>query len=124
MIKYTFYGTVPSKKNNRRWIQRGKRKFSVPSLAYESWERSHKVAMKAKFNSLKLTQFAIEIWFYFPNNQVKDTDNILTSIQDCLKAAGVIADDRWQYMTLPPVMNQPVIDPENPRVEITISYDN
>jgi Holliday junction resolvase RusA-like endonuclease len=123
MIKYTFVGTVPSKKNNRRWVQRGKRRYSIPSVAYERWEKAHKAALMAKFSVLHLTNYAVEIWFYMPNNVVRDTDNILTSILDCLKAAGIIADDRWQYMSRPPVMHQPEIDPENPRVEIVINHD-
>jgi Holliday junction resolvase RusA-like endonuclease len=123
MIKYTFIGTVPSKKNNRRWVQRGKRRYSIPSASYERWEKAHKAALGAKFSDLCLRNYAIEVWFYMPDNKVRDTDNILTSIQDCLKAARIIADDRWQYMSKPPTLHQPVIDPENPRVEIVITHD-
>jgi Holliday junction resolvase RusA-like endonuclease len=123
-IEYTFYGSVPSKKNNRRWIQRGGRKFSVPSLAYESWERAHIPALKTLVGSPELIGFSLEIKPYLPNDRVRDTDNILTSILDCLVAAKTIKDDRWQYMTRPPLVHQPVIDSINPRVEITISYEN
>jgi Holliday junction resolvase RusA-like endonuclease len=122
-IKYTFYGSVPSKKNNRRWIQRGRRKFSVPSLAYESWERAHIPALKTLVGSPELIGFSLEIKPYLPNNRVRDADNILTSILDCLVAAKTIKDDRWQYTGLM-LVRQPVIDSINPRVEIVISYEN
>jgi Holliday junction resolvase RusA-like endonuclease len=50
-------------------------------------------------------------------------DNILTSIQDCLKRAGIIKDDRWQCMSEPPRLFQPIIDRDNPRVEVLIVDD-
>lgn len=123
-LDYTFYGNVPSKKNGRRWIQRGKKKFSVPSAAYESWEKSHVAALKAQFKSPKLTGFWIEIKPFFPDNRMRDTDNLETSILDCLKAAGIIKDDRWQNHKKPPTVHQPVIDSLNPRVEVVIHYGN
>lgn len=121
-ITYTFLGNVPSKKNGRRWIKRGGKKFSVPSAAYESWEKSHIPILKHKFKSPLLTGFSIEIRPYFPDNRMRDTDNLETSVLDCLKAARVIEDDRWQFHKSPPVVHQPVIDSENPRVEIVINY--
>ena len=121
-FSYTFYGNAPSKKNGRRWIQRGKRKFSIPSAAYESWEKSHVAALKAQFQNPKLVGFWIEIKPFFPDNRQRDTDNLETSILDCLKAAGLIKDDRWQYHRKPPTVRQPVIDSLNPRVEVVIYY--
>lgn len=123
MIEYTFFGNCPSKKNGRRRIQRGKSQFSVPSAAYQAWEIAHKAALKAKFGTPNLTRFQIEIWPYYPNNRLRDTDNLETSILDCLKAAGIIKDDRWQYHISPPIVHQPKIDPINPRVEIKIHVE-
>ena len=120
MIEYTFFGNCPSKKNGRRRIQRGKNQFSVPSAAYQSWELAHKAALKAKFKEPKLARFQIEIWPYFADNRLRDTDNLETSLLDCLKAAGIIKDDRWQYHISPPIVHQPEIDPVNPRVEIKV----
>ena len=122
-ITYTFYGNVPSKKNGRRWIKRGIKKYSVPSAEYTSWEKSHIPILKHHFKSPLLTGFSIEVRPYFPDNRMRDTDNLLTSVLDCLKAAGVIKDDRWQFHKSPPVVHQPIIDPENPRVEIVINHE-
>jgi Holliday junction resolvase RusA-like endonuclease len=121
-IEYTFFGNVPSKKNGRRWIQRGKRKYSIPSAAYEAWEKAHKPILKHQFKSPKLTGIAIEVRPFFPDNRMRDTDNLLTSVLDCLKDSEVIKDDRWQYHRSPPVVHQPVVDKLNPRVEIVIHY--
>jgi Holliday junction resolvase RusA-like endonuclease len=103
-------------------VQRGRTKFLIPSAAYESWERAHKPILNHQFKSPKLTGVSIEVRPFFPDNRLRDTDNLLTSILDCLKDSGVIKDDRWQYHRSPPVVHQPVIDSENPRVEIVISY--
>lgn len=124
-INYTFFGPVmPSKKNGKKKVRRGKRDFMVPSDAYQAWEKHHKAALLAKFKSPKLDSFCIEVWPYYVSDIVRDTDNTVTSILDCLKAGGVIKDDRHQYQTAQPFTHQPVIDPENPRVEIVIKWDS
>lgn len=119
-IEYVFYGNVPSKKNGRRWMKRGSKKYSVPSIAYTSWENSHKPILLHRFKSPKFSRFSIEIQIYYPDNRIRDTDNLLTSILDCLKVAEIIKDDRWQYHANPPIVHQPIIDPENPRVELKL----
>jgi Holliday junction resolvase RusA-like endonuclease len=123
-INLVFYGNVPSKKNGRKWIKRGSKKFSVPSDAYRAWESAEKARLKSQYKSPKLIGFEIEIKPYFATNRLRDTDNLETSVLDCLNAAEIIKDDRWQYHKKPPVTHQPIIDPENPRVEVTITWDN
>jgi len=120
LVEYTFFGNVPSKKNGRRWMQRGGKRYSVPSAAYTTWERSHVPILKHRFNSPKFPKFHIEIQIYYPNNRARDTDNLETSILDCLKAAEMIKDDRWQCQTCPPLVRQPIIDEHNPRVELKL----
>lgn len=41
---------------------------------------------------------------------------------DILKAADVIKDDRWQFHIRPPLVHQPIVDKENPRVEVKICH--
>jgi len=122
-IEYTFIGNVPSKKNGRRWVQRGSKRYSVPSADYTSWEKGHTPILKHRFKSPKFEKFSIEIQIYYPDNRIRDTDNLTTSILDCLTAAEVIKDDRWQYQTAPPLVHQPIIDRDNPRVELKIWTD-
>lgn len=119
-IEYTFIGNVPSKKNGREWVQRGGKRYLTPSAAYKKWEKSHVPILKHKFKSPKFEKFHIEIQIYYPNNRVRDTDNLETSILDCLKKADVIKDDRWQCQDPPPLVRQPIIDKENPRVELKL----
>lgn len=124
LIEYTFFGNVPSKKNGRRQIQRGGKRYSVPSAAYTTWERGHVPILKHRFKSPKFPKFHIEISIYYPNNRARDTDNLETSILDCLKAAEVIKDDRWQCQTCPPLVRQPIIDEHNPRVDLKLWADD
>lgn len=121
-ISISFFGRIPSKKNGRRWLKRGAKKFSVPSLAYESWEKCEVARLKALHHSPKLANFHITITPYFATNGVRDLDNLETSIMDCLKSAGIIKDDRWQCMSAPTTKIQPKIDRDNPRVEVVIKF--
>jgi Holliday junction resolvase RusA-like endonuclease len=120
MISITFHGNVPSKKNGRRWVQRGNRKFSVPSAAHEAWERDQLLRLKLELGQPKLSQYRLELWMHYPDNRRRDADNTLTSIQDVLVKAGVLDDDRWQSMIAQPLVHQPRIDRLNPRVEVVI----
>jgi len=121
-IEYTFIGNVPSKKNGRRWMQRGGRRYSLPSANYTTWEKGHIPILKHRFNSPKFERFSIEIRIYYPDNRARDTDNLETSVLDILKAADVIKDDRWQFHIRPPLVHQPIVDKENPRVEVKICH--
>jgi Holliday junction resolvase RusA-like endonuclease len=118
----TFFGNVPSKKNGKTWIKRGSRRFLVPSQEYANWEKSEVARLKALHGSPMLVGYSLELSMFLPDARVRDADNILTSIQDCLKAAGIIKDDRWTMMLSPPKLNQPVIDKINPRVEVVILW--
>lgn len=120
LIEYTFIGNVPSKKNGREWVQRGGKKYLTPSAAYKKWEKSHVPILKHLFKSPMSTKFRIEIRIFYPDDRIRDTDNLQTSILDCLIAAEVIKDDRWQYQDPPPVVHQPIIDEHNPRVELKL----
>jgi Holliday junction resolvase RusA-like endonuclease len=121
-INICFFGNVPSKKNGKQWIQRGKKRYLVPSAAYTAWERSELARLKATVTERKLTGFHITIAAHFPDNRIHDLDNLECSIMDCLKSSGIIKDDSWQCMSSPTTKLQPTIDRLNPRVEITIIY--
>jgi Holliday junction resolvase RusA-like endonuclease len=121
-MQIVFYGRVPSKKNGKTWIRRGSRKFLVPSQEYTNWEKSEVARLKALHGSPMLDKYSLELSIFLPSTSVRDVDNILTSVQDCLKAAEIIKDDRWTMMVHPPRLNQPIVDKMNPRVEVTVSY--
>jgi Holliday junction resolvase RusA-like endonuclease len=121
-IQITFFGNVPSKKNGGRMVQRGRKRYRLPSLAYCSWERSELATLKATVTERKLVGFHVTIAAHFPDNRTRDLDNLECSIMDCLKSAEIIKDDKWQCMSSPTTKIQPAIDKLNPRVEVTITY--
>jgi len=121
-ISITFFGSVPSKKNNKRILKRGKRTTILPSLAYCNWEKCEVARLKAVYGCPKLVGYSLELSIYYPDNRVRDEDNTLTSIKDCLKTAGITKDDNWQGQSIPPTFKFVGIDRLNPRVEVQISY--
>lgn len=121
-IAITFYGRVPSKKNNQEVIMRNGKPMIVPGKAYRKWEQAEAPRLKALHGSPKLTGYRITITPFLPDNLVKDVDGFESSILDCLTKAGVIADDRWQMATRPAHRHQPVIDRENPRIEVLVEW--
>lgn len=63
----------------------------------------------------------IEYRFYVPNNGVRDTVNMMQSEKatiDGFSDAGLIKNDRWQYLTIAGVFVE--VDKDNPRVEFVI----
>lgn len=122
-LTLTIPGRVPSKKNSRRLICRGKSPISLPSLAYRAWHEEQMWRLTLwKQTSLfhdPLRHCAVRITLYFPNDQAADLSNKAESIMDLLVDAGVIEDDRWQVvhgLTLEGFM-----DRKEPRAEIEIS---
>lgn len=123
MIEITFWGPVPSKKNGTRTIQRGGKKFQVPSVEFEAWSKCEIPRLKAQYGSPKLVNFALELIPYLPSRRARDMDNLNTSILDTLKGGGIIKDDRHQCMAAQPWIHDPEIDPRNPRVIAIIHTD-
>jgi Holliday junction resolvase RusA-like endonuclease len=119
-VNIEFYGVIPSKKNGKRTIQRGGRRFQVPSAAFEAWNQCEVARLKAIYECPRLVGFGLEVRLYLPNNRVRDTDNVITSLLDVLKDGQVIKDDRHQYMFAPPWIHQPEIDPINPRAIVVV----
>ena len=89
----TLNSRIISKKNSKRWIYRGGRKFLVPSTAYERfrnaalWElKKHKVTF--------LGAIKIDYTFSLKGKLDIDTDNAMASVNDVLEDAGIIENDK------------------------------
>lgn len=121
-IKITFFGNVPSKKTDQRVLKRGKRSFIAPSIVYCNWEKSESARLKAIIPERNLTGYHLTLSIYYPNNKVRDEDNTLASIKDCIKTAKITKDDNWQGQSKLPTFDHVGIDRLNPRVEVIINY--
>lgn len=95
-------GHVPSKKNSKRWLKRGKRVFSVPSLSHEVW---HEVQMLAVRPYVQRDPFLskgpiekverMKISFRAGDMHRNDLTNKAESVMDLLVDAGILKDDSW-----------------------------
>jgi len=137
--KITISGQTPAQKNGKSvGTTKAGRTFVASSKTVKSWQK----AALAELNLLDLkfrteTRLQIDYMFYVKDNVQRDTDNMISSVNDILQVAGadyapnkngkmkpvkgtgMIAGDHWQVLKLG--TSDVVIDKENPRVELTIS---
>lgn len=118
-------GRIPSKKNSKRWIFRGGRKFLVPSVNYDIWHEEKMWELKKYINSVKnpITRCQIEVTIFFPDNIKSDLSNKAESIMDLLVDANVLEDDNHK-VCYDLHMISGGVDKENPRAIIIINYEN
>ena len=140
----TISGQTPAQKNGKSvgTVKATGRTFVASSKTVKSWQKE---ALK-ELNMLDLkfrtdTRLQIDYMFYVKDNVQRDTDNMISSVNDILqmagaeeeivigkngkpkkklkKGTGMIAGDHWQVLKLGTSDVQ--IDKLNPRVEIVIS---
>ena len=113
-------GDVPSKKNSKRWLQRGRKRFLLPSQAYEDWHEEQMLRIRRLRPKKPFSLAAVRAVFY-PRTRVRgDLTNKMESVMDLLVDAQFIEDDNW--FVIPdahPIFGG--VDPKNPRVEIEIN---
>lgn len=101
MIRHhiTLKGIPSSKKNSKRWIQRGGRRFLIPSANHEIWHQEASfdliTQIRAVQDKLPMRVARISIWYYPKDKIRRDLTNVTESVMDLLTDCGVIADDNW-----------------------------
>lgn len=92
----TLTGIIPSKKNSRQIICRGRFPTSIPSKKHKEW---HKVAMvqlsEQGIKPEKLTSVNMTVQLYAKDKRKADASNKLESINDLLVDYGFLDDDNW-----------------------------
>lgn len=97
MIKLTLTGIPPAKKNSKRWIVRGSRRFLVPSEKHEAWhslatyEVIHQIGGIREILPLSVSK--IEITYFATDKRRRDSSNATESVMDLLVDIGVLKDD-------------------------------
>ena len=128
MLKKTSYtlvfsGIPPAKKNNKRTIYRGGRKYVVPSENHEQWHNRCQSELWEQKQQMprEPIQYAdlIVATFYVPDLKKRDSDNCLTSILDFLVDMDILVGDHMQIIREERSIYAGV-DAENPRTEIVI----
>ena len=117
-MEFTILGRVPSKKNSKVMVCRGKFPILLPSAKYQEW---HKDASKQLTGAYKvgICPSTIEIKLFSPDMRKSDLTNKAESIMDLLVDNGVLEDDNW--FCCPNIsLKFGGQDKENPRAEISI----
>lgn len=116
-VTFELAGIPRTKKNSRRWFRQGKKRFLVPSAAYERWEERciYQLNRVWHLNPISVP-VKIKALVYRDRN-VGDLDNFIVAVGDMLQKARVLASDRlvkaWDGSRL-------LVDRAAPRVELTI----
>ncbi len=115
-----FKGRIPSKKNSTIVIQRGSRRFHVPSEKFQAWQNEqYWLHKKDKTQLANITGIIID--FEFPDNRMADLSNKTESIMDFLKDIKVIPDDAWQKTG--PILMNPLGLNKEPTTIVNIFYN-
>ena len=112
-------GRIPSKKNSKRVIRRGKRTFIVSSRAHEIWHDDAWYQLKEQRARPMVGPLSVKMVFYFPDNRRADLTNKAESVMDLLVDTGIIEDDN--VTVCPKVMLElGGVDKKNARVEVLL----
>ena len=112
--RITILGRIPSKKNSKIMVCRGKFPILLPSEKYMEWHKDASYQLKGK---PKISKGKLELNFYFPDNRKTDLTNKAESALDLLVDNGLIEDDNWTVVNDLRLVSMGV-DKINPRVEI------
>lgn len=88
------HGDVPSKKNSKRRVQRGRNIFMIPSEAHERWHAEQYPSLM-RCNLKGVTSAKITITFCPSTKRRADLSNKAESVMDLLVDCGIIRDDDW-----------------------------
>lgn len=114
MKKIIIKGRIPSKKNSKIMVCRGKTPMLLPSQKYAEW---HKDALSQLKGLEKINSSSLVITIYAPDKRAGDLSNKVESINDLLVDAGLIEDDNW-FVLKKLLLIFGGVDTENPRCEI------
>lgn len=118
-ITFILSGQVVPKKNSRQLFYKNGRMINIPSKRYQEW---HNDAMRQiivwKIPRLK-PNYKISYSFWFKDKRPHDLDNVIASMNDLLKDAGVIKDDDGKILTELHAYYKGV-SKDNPRVKVNI----
>ena len=120
--QFTIKGRIPSKKNSRIIVCRGKYPLSLPSKKYTEWHKdAGEQLIKQVIDPIHIVEECkITLTLFAPDKRKADLTNKAESVMDLLVDYGIIEDDNWFVVgSLQLVFGG--VDRENPRVEIIIN---
>lgn len=130
-IKIVIPGQTPAQKNNKQIV--GIRPVGVglwkgtPTITdntrVKKWRTETAKYLKEEYPKVTFKDKQIRVYycFFVKDLRPRDDDNMQTSINDALVAAGIISEDNWKVKLAAGV--DVVVDRANPRAELTIFED-
>ena len=118
-MKFTIFGRIPSKKNSRTIVMRGKYPLSIPSKNYNEWHIEQSWVLKKYVPAKPIDCCTVVITLFKPDRRRTDLINKGESIQDTLVDIGMLRDDDDTCITSLHMVSGGV-DKENPRAEVEI----
>ncbi len=119
-LKINIKGRIPSKKNSKIIVCRGKYPVLLPSSAHKQWHTEQSLLLA---NTPHIEgSCEIDAVFYFPDNRPSDLSNKWESIGDLLVDCGILEDDNAKIIKQLTLVYAGV-DKENPRCELNIWRD-
>lgn len=129
MVNIVIKGKIPSKKNSKQIVCRGRFPMLLPSAAFKKWHDVALPALIAERSELSRQtmqplpkDFAhrIEVTMYAHDARAFDLTNKAESVMDLLVEAGIIADDNCNVA--PKIdLRFGGVDRLNPRAEVIIT---
>jgi hypothetical protein len=95
-VKIVFPSHIPSKKNSRRIIRKGRYSISLPSALHDEWY--HKAQGLVEGIASFAAPVRITLAYTAGNLREWDVDGSTTSVLDLLVNANVIPDDNWKVV--------------------------
>jgi len=119
MINITISGRIPSKKNSKIIVCRGKHPILLSSPAYNTWHEEQMWYLKGLRCPRGIEKCKVNITFYSPDKRASDLSNKVESLNDLLVDSGILKDDNWFVISELHLIFGGV-DKDNPRAEIKL----
>ena len=105
MITFTITGLIPSKKNSKRILKRGNKRFIGSQEGYAEWELraasdAYLLAFRNGWNGVAIGICSIVLDFTFGDKRRRDLTNSAEGIMDAIVKANIIKDDQWQVVPI------------------------
>lgn len=129
-IKFTVRGNPVTKKNSQRIVhigakcptcKRGRKVVPLPSAVYEQWEETAGWFLQGVRELRIDTPVNIKCLYYMKDQRQVDLANLLEATNDMLVKYGVLADDNGKIVASHDG-SRVLLDRQNPRTEVTISF--
>jgi Holliday junction resolvase RusA-like endonuclease len=119
-LNITLKGRIPSKKNSKQIVCRGRFPILLSSPAFQAWNEEQLWLLKALKPSTPLEDVKVDIFLTAPDKRAADLSNKVESIMDLLVEAQILKDDNW-FVCGELNLKFMGVDKENPRADIVIT---